>query len=63
MPRYYADKIYTLAEKIQIAEYLERKQSENFFVEILKDESIIRGMLLIQKNIERKAFEQKPSML
>lgn len=59
MPRYYAEKIYTLAERMEIAEHLERQQSENFYRAILANESIIHTVYLIHKNQEAKAFLQK----
>jgi len=59
MPRYYADKIYSLAEKMQISEHLEKIQSENFYKLILQDEIIISQYLTAIKDIEQKAFIPK----
>lgn len=58
MPRYYAEKIYTLAERMLIAEHLEKQQSDNFYKAILKDESVIHSVFLIHKNLEAKAFQK-----
>lgn len=59
MPRYYADKIYTKAEKQEIAINLEEKSSDDFYKMVIKDDSFVRNYLLSQKHQEYKASLKK----
>jgi len=54
MPRYYASKIYSLAERIQIAEHLEQKSSDAFYKEVLLNEDAPRQVLIYHKYMEEK---------
>lgn len=55
MPRYYAEKIYTAAERIQIAEHLEKQSSETFYKAICNNLQLIDNVLQAQKYVEYKA--------
>jgi len=63
MPRYYANKIYTPAERIQIAEHLEKQSSYNFYQEVLQNPDIVRDFLLAQKKMERDALHKNQSLI
>lgn len=59
MPRYYADKIYTVAERMEIAKYLEEKQSDDFYKALLINPDLPHNVLAMIKEIERKSFIPK----
>jgi hypothetical protein len=63
MPRYYSQRIYTEAERMKIADHLEKQASENFRLLVNQDTEIIRQYLQSIKYLEQKASTQKPSML
>jgi len=59
MPRYYAEKIYTPAERIQIGEYLEKKSSQLFLKQTMDFSVLCAQVISSYKAAEKKAFTNK----
>jgi len=63
MPRYYAEKIYSKAERQQIGEHLERESSNHFYKMVLQDDKYVRNYLQSKKFQEHKASLKKVYVL